>query len=101
MNFIGAATGAVVEAVPAEVFADGLGASQTVHFDFAVSGFWRLHVAQVQVSAAFFGGAMPAATQLKPPDGVEDASGTFAVVVVVEERGESQMVHFDFADSGF
>lgn len=57
-------------------FAAGFGASQTVHFSVALAGFESMHCEHDQVSpAAFAGGFIPAAAQLKPV-----VSGAFVTV---------------------
>ena len=83
LNAFGAAFGA----------APGRGASQTVHFSFALSGFFSEHVPHVHSADDDGVGAfMPAAAQSK-------ALG--ADLGAASGRGASQTVHFSFALSGF
>jgi len=102
--------------------APGFGASQTVHFSVADSGFIKSHVAHFQ-PPIFVGGFNPAEFQLNPPE-LELAVDVVVVASVVgpnengvggglgirkeDERGfaapglgTSHTVHFSVAEAGF
>lgn len=105
-----------------DLSAPGFGASQTVHFSVADSGFIKSHVAHFQ-PPIFVGGFNPAEFQLNPPE-LELAVDVVVVASVVgpnengvggglgirkeDERGfaapglgTSHTVHFSVAEAGF
>lgn len=67
------------------------GASQIVHFSVAESGFLSIHVSHVQSADA----------EVVVDDDDEAGAGAEGFVVFATGRGDSQIVHFSLAESGF
>jgi len=86
---------AVFEAVPfaPDAFGGGRGASQIVHFSFAVPGFFSMHVSHSHCSSPC---AAAGAAEAVGAAGAADPAAAFGA-----GRGVSQIVHFSFAVPGF